>query len=235
MPEVQVPGTAGEKYLPALTLQTTLWKRFHPKRYSKAVRPYQNKYRFAGKLVISHNMLLKQVTDDFEAEAGLDNLISKYRLMGAGEIHISDSGGIRSITLPLFTSKMEVPLWDFQTTQAQMAGISFSMPLIVLYLTWWCTRSGSGTNRKYGSFPFPLFYAWVFAPAFFMYAMIHSSKEISQLSQSRQRITGKMLVLPLVMVPSVVPYLPGYHYFHILSVTSSSNGMSLKVWWWVWR
>lgn len=108
--EVLVPEQEHEKYLPALTLQTIIENAFTQNSIQKSSPLKIRVSTVAGFLVISHNLQLKQVPDDFEAEAGLDNLISKYRLMGAGQVHISDAGGIRSVTLPLFTSKMEVPL-----------------------------------------------------------------------------------------------------------------------------
>ena len=50
-------------------------------------------------------MQRKAVTDAFDYEAGLDNLVSRYRLLNHGELIITDKKDERIIKLPLVNSK----------------------------------------------------------------------------------------------------------------------------------
>jgi two-component system LytT family sensor kinase len=58
-----------------------------------------------GSIIIQNNVQPKAVTDAFDYEAGLDNLVSKYRLLNRGELIITDKKNERIIQLPLIKSE----------------------------------------------------------------------------------------------------------------------------------
>jgi LytS/YehU family sensor histidine kinase len=59
-------------------------------------------------LIIKNNIQLKTVTNAFDYELGLDNLVSKYRLLNQGDLIIADTAHERIIQLPLINSEAEV-------------------------------------------------------------------------------------------------------------------------------
>jgi two-component system LytT family sensor kinase len=63
-----------------------------------------------GAIIIQNNIQPKVVTDAFDYEAGLDNLVSKYRLLNHGELIITDKINERIIQLPLLNREVEVTL-----------------------------------------------------------------------------------------------------------------------------
>jgi two-component system, LytTR family, sensor kinase len=55
-----------------------------------------------GHLLVQNNVQLKSVTDVLDFEAGLDNLVKKYELMGA-PLKVDDTKkDFRTISVPLF-------------------------------------------------------------------------------------------------------------------------------------
>ncbi|MFN8251103.1 MAG: histidine kinase [Ferruginibacter sp.] len=105
----------------------------------------------------------------------------------------------------------------FKPPKLEWQAFLFSMPLIciVLNLVMYKERFWNEPKVWFISFPIILclgFCSWYFHVCYDAFI----ERKYPELSQSRQRITGKMLVLPLVMVPSVVLIFLGYHYFHIL-------------------
>jgi two-component system LytT family sensor kinase len=63
-----------------------------------------------GAIVIRNNVQRKTVTDAFDYEAGLDNLVSKYRLLNQRKVEIRDSKNERTIQLPLINSEVEISI-----------------------------------------------------------------------------------------------------------------------------
>jgi hypothetical protein len=59
-------------------------------------------------IVIRNNIQPKTVTDAFDYEAGLDNLVSKYRLLDQRQVIIKDSKNERMIQLPLINNETEI-------------------------------------------------------------------------------------------------------------------------------
>jgi sensor histidine kinase YesM len=55
-----------------------------------------------GRLVISHTLHEKIIVQNLSMDEGLDNLITKYRLMNMSEIQVAESADHREIVLPLF-------------------------------------------------------------------------------------------------------------------------------------
>jgi len=58
-----------------------------------------------GAIVIRNNIQPKTVTDAFDFEAGLDNLVSRYRLLNHEQLVITDKAGERIIRLPLIKTE----------------------------------------------------------------------------------------------------------------------------------
>ncbi len=61
-------------------------------------------------VIIKNNTQPKTVTDVFDYEAGLDNLVSKYRLLNQGDLIIADKLNERVIRLPLINREAQVTL-----------------------------------------------------------------------------------------------------------------------------
>lgn len=59
-------------------------------------------------IVIRNNIQPKTITDAFDYEAGLDNLVSKYRLLNQKQVMIRDTKNERMIQLPLIKNEMEI-------------------------------------------------------------------------------------------------------------------------------
>ena len=61
----------------------------------------------SGAVIIKNNVQPKIVTDVFDYEAGLDNLVSKYRLLNQGNLIITDKQHERVIRLPFINSEAQ--------------------------------------------------------------------------------------------------------------------------------
>lgn len=55
-----------------------------------------------GRLLISHSVHEKIIVDNLNVDEGLDNLITKYKLLNAEDVQIMEKGAHREIILPLF-------------------------------------------------------------------------------------------------------------------------------------
>ena len=95
--------------LPPLSLQVVLENAFNQNIIQKTsplkISIWSNN---KGAIIIKNNIQRKAVTDAFDFEAGLDNLVSKYRLLNHGELVITDNVHERIIELPLINKEMEV-------------------------------------------------------------------------------------------------------------------------------
>ncbi|HEX5151195.1 MAG TPA: histidine kinase [Parafilimonas sp.] len=63
-----------------------------------------------GDIIVRNNVQRKAVTDAFDYEAGLDNLVSRYRLLNHGQVAITDKEDERVIKLPLINSAATLSL-----------------------------------------------------------------------------------------------------------------------------
>ena len=97
--------------LPPLSLQVILENAFSQNTMQKA-SPLKIYIRSnnKGSIIIQNNVQRKTVTDAFDYEAGLDNLVSKYRLLNQGQLIITDKKNERTIQLPLINSEVEASL-----------------------------------------------------------------------------------------------------------------------------
>ena len=99
---VQVQDEHAGLYIAPLTLQVIIENAFTQNVLSKA-RPLFITIQSSanGHLLIQNNIQLKQVKDVLDTEAGLDNLVKKYALMGM-PVKVDDTQSeIRTISIPL--------------------------------------------------------------------------------------------------------------------------------------
>jgi len=97
--------------LPPLSLQTIIENAFTQNTMQKAAPlKIQIRSNNKGALVISNNLQPKVVSDDSDHEAGLDNLVSKYKLLNQREVIIRDLKNERVIQLPLIKSENEITI-----------------------------------------------------------------------------------------------------------------------------
>ncbi|HRQ19117.1 MAG TPA: histidine kinase, partial [Agriterribacter sp.] len=94
------------KCLPPLTLQVIIETAFTQNTVSKNA-PLRIAIRSAGEnmLEIKNNIQPKTITEEMNYEAGLDNLVNKYRLLVQLPVTIEDTVAERSIKLPLIIKK----------------------------------------------------------------------------------------------------------------------------------
>lgn len=91
-----------ELLLPPLSLQVIIENAFSQNTLHKSA-PLKISIYSDGKgcIVIRNNIQPKAITDAFDYEAGLDNLVSRYRLLNQRQVIIKDSKNERTIQLPL--------------------------------------------------------------------------------------------------------------------------------------
>ena len=98
-----------EKQIPPLSLQVIVENAIFQNRIS---RDSPLIIRIAsvrgGALVVSNNIQRKLMTEPFDYEAGVDNLVKKYQLMNQPPIEIKEEEGLRKIRLPFITQTEEV-------------------------------------------------------------------------------------------------------------------------------
>jgi LytS/YehU family sensor histidine kinase len=92
-----------EKLLPPLSLQVLIENAFSQNRMTKT-EPLLIRIASNGpnEILVCNNRQPKMISNDMDIESGLDNLVSKYRLLSAASITIKDDEKQRSIFLPLF-------------------------------------------------------------------------------------------------------------------------------------
>lgn len=98
-----------ECLLPPLSLQVILENAFSQNTTQKTspleIYIYSNN---KGEIIIQNNVQPKTITDAFDYEAGLDNLVSRYRLLNHAQVIITDKKRERIIKLPLIKSEEAV-------------------------------------------------------------------------------------------------------------------------------
>jgi LytS/YehU family sensor histidine kinase len=98
-----------EKQVPPLSLQVIVENAIFQNRISRdsplIIRIESVR---GGALVVSNNIQRKLMTEPFDYEAGVDNLVKKYQLMNQPPIEIKEEEGLRKIRLPFITQTEEV-------------------------------------------------------------------------------------------------------------------------------
>ena len=97
--------------LPPLSLQVILENAFSQNTTQKS-SPLAISILSEGNsaVIVKNNVQRKSITDAFDFEAGLDNLVSRYRLLNQGQLMITDNNNERIIKLPLINCAAEVSL-----------------------------------------------------------------------------------------------------------------------------
>jgi sensor histidine kinase YesM len=109
-----------ERYVAPLILQTVIENAFSQNVVSRAEPLQINISSSEAGFMIINNVQPKIVTNDTDAEAGLDNLIKRYHLFGKA-ITVLESSTERKIIIPLFLEKEEC--WYEKFEMAKSKGI----------------------------------------------------------------------------------------------------------------
>lgn len=103
--EVNVPKALLSMHIPPLSMQVILENIIYTNALSKKDPLHITiGVDSAGQLAISHSLHEKIIVQGFNLDEGLDNLVTKYRLLNA-EVLIEERDKMRKIILPLFASQ----------------------------------------------------------------------------------------------------------------------------------
>jgi two-component system, LytTR family, sensor kinase len=104
--ELNINEEANEKLIPPLSLQVLIENAFTQNSMSKTA-PLLIRICTDGtkEVIVRNNRNPKMVSNAIDFEAGLDNLVTKYRLLSACNVVIKDDDRQRSIFLPLIEKK----------------------------------------------------------------------------------------------------------------------------------
>lgn len=94
-----------EKLLPPLSLQVLIENAFNQNVMSKADPLLITICSNGNELLVRNSRKPKMISNDMDIESGLDNLVTKYRLLNAANVTIKDEEKQRSIFLPLIDHK----------------------------------------------------------------------------------------------------------------------------------
>lgn len=110
--QLQININENDKHclLPPLSLQVIVENAFSQNTTQKTSPLKINIRSNSNAVIVQNNVQRKTVTDAFDYEAGLDNLVSRYRLLNHGQLIITDKKDERVIKLPLINSEVEVKL-----------------------------------------------------------------------------------------------------------------------------
>ncbi len=101
--KVDLPAELMSKVIPPLSMQVILENIIYTNALSKkeplTIRITSDEQ---GHLIIIHSLHEKTIVQNFNVDEGLDNLITKYRLMNMEEIRITETSDQRVFLLPLF-------------------------------------------------------------------------------------------------------------------------------------
>lgn len=106
--EVNVPGDHLQRFLPPLSLQVILENIIYTNTASKAEPLRLVIASEHTHLKITNSVQNKIMTEDASLMEGVDNLITKYRLIGTEVVLVEESGLERTIRLPLFNQKFNL-------------------------------------------------------------------------------------------------------------------------------
>jgi sensor histidine kinase YesM len=102
---IDLPPSLFTRWIPPLTMQVILENIIYTNALSKK-DPLTIRIECDGeeRLVINHSLHEKVIVQNLDLDEGLDNLITKYRLLNAEEIEVTETDTQRQIVLPLFDS-----------------------------------------------------------------------------------------------------------------------------------
>lgn len=108
--KLHISTAAQQQLIAPLALQTIIENTFTLNTISKTNPLVITIADKEDELIIQHNRQAKTITDDFDAEAALDNLISKYHLLSPRNAGVKETAGHRTIHLPLLQKDKEAAL-----------------------------------------------------------------------------------------------------------------------------
>lgn len=108
--KLNTSDAAKHKMIAPLSLQTIIENAFTLNIISKNNPLVIQIASVDNELIIQHNLHPKTITEDFDAETALDNLLSKYNLLSDKGAIVNETAGERTIRLPLLTDEKEVAL-----------------------------------------------------------------------------------------------------------------------------
>jgi two-component system, LytTR family, sensor kinase len=94
-----------DKLVPPLSLQVLIENAFTQNSMSKTEPLVIHISSNGNNVIVRNNRKPKAISNAIDFEAGLDNLVTKYRLLNAAEVVIRDEDRQRSILLPLIEKK----------------------------------------------------------------------------------------------------------------------------------
>jgi len=106
MTEVNVPKSIMHRLIPPLSMQVILENIIYTNALSKK-EPLHISITgdSSGRLIITHSLHEKIIVQNLSLDEGLDNLITKYRLMNMQDVVVTETEKERIISLPLFESE----------------------------------------------------------------------------------------------------------------------------------
>jgi two-component system, LytTR family, sensor kinase len=102
---IMIEADALKKKLPPLSMQVILENIIYTNALSKTNPLSITISAVDNELVIVNTIHEKTVVQNYGIDDGLDNLLTKYKILNAGNISISEKEGKRFLLLPLFTKK----------------------------------------------------------------------------------------------------------------------------------
>ncbi len=103
---VKVGEHASDKFVPPLSMQVILENIIYTNAISKSdPLTIEIDDQHSNEIFIRHTMHEKTIAQGLEVDEGLDNLVTKYKLLNAPPILISEQDGKRTIVLPMLEKK----------------------------------------------------------------------------------------------------------------------------------
>ncbi len=102
---IEVNGNMSQKFLPPLSLQVILENIIYTNSASKSSPLLLSISVGEDGLVIKNTVQTRDRNDGIGLEEGLDNLITKYRLLHVADVRVEETSGERKIFLPLMSNK----------------------------------------------------------------------------------------------------------------------------------
>ncbi|HTE08450.1 MAG TPA: histidine kinase [Flavitalea sp.] len=102
---IEVDGNISQKFLPPLSLQVILENIIYTNSASKSSPLWLSISAGEDGLLIRNTVQTRDRNDSSGLEEGLDNLITKYRLLHVADVRVEETSGERKIFLPLMPNK----------------------------------------------------------------------------------------------------------------------------------
>jgi two-component system, LytTR family, sensor kinase len=105
---IDIPENYMEKFIAPLTLQTIIENTFNHNSITKSNPLIIDISGIDDKIKVSNTVQPKNISDEIDFEAGLDNLLNKYKLLSKEGLIVEETKIERTIYLPLFLAEKEI-------------------------------------------------------------------------------------------------------------------------------